>query len=664
MSEGAKPKFPMLRAVWRLARPHKRQLALIVLLTLLATAVDLVEPLIYRVAVNDIAGLFVEGGDIAVQNKAAQIAAEQAEEGDDGEEAQAEPAPAPVQQKQPHQRGQVAPRTTDQTLHTLLWAVALWLALNIVSHLFHLFADQRTAEMASRIEQGVIVDTFTHALRLPLSFFSKRSSGGLTKQIDQLDQVAPIVSAFAQQLLPEVLRMLGIVAIMLTQSWKLTLLALITLPPYIIVARLSSRRLESGLDRYYETWDGITGRISDALGSIKTVKLSGAEPRETERLRKASSDAFGQYVARNALSNRYTFWQTSLTYISQAITLAYGGYLVLRHQLTPGDVVMFVAYLDKLYSPIEELSSLTISMQDNLASFQRALNLSSTPGAEVGGVALRPGAGRVEFRDVRFGYTPERTILHGLSFDLAPGKMVALVGPSGAGKTTVADLLLKLYEPGAGQVLIDGQPLSEMDASSLRAAIGVVSADGAIFRGTIADNIRYKRPEASDAEVLDAAQRAGLAATLQRLPDGLATEIGERGFGLSVGERQRVQIARVLAGRPRVLVLDEATANLDYATENEIRHALIEQPQRPTTLVIAHRYSMVRDADWVIVLDQGRIAEQGSPADLAAGSGWFARFAAGTDDDEEPVAEDAVEEELEQGDEAEEEGEEESDERS
>jgi ABC-type multidrug transport system fused ATPase/permease subunit len=251
---------------------------------------------------------------------------------------------------------------------------------------------------------------------------------------------------------------------------------------------------------------------------------------------------------------------------------------------------------------------------------------------EKSGKKLALQHGKIEFKKVRFSYNPDREVLKGISFTIEPGKVTAIIGPSGSGKTTAVDLLLKLYDVKDGAILIDDQDLATLDASSVRQQIGMVAADGAIFRGTLADNIRYKRPNAKDEEVQAAAFAAGMQATLQRFPDGIQTPVGESGLGLSVGERQRVQIARVLTAQPRILVLDEATANLDYATEAEIKKTVDEIRKENTVIVIAHRYSMVRDADHVIVLSQGDILEQGSPQQLINNGGWFASFAAAAAD--------------------------------
>jgi ATP-binding cassette subfamily B protein len=334
-----------------------------------------------------------------------------------------------------------------------------------------------------------------------------------------------------------------------------------------------------------------------------------------------------------------------LSHLSTALVFGYGGYLTLENRLTPGDVVMFVAYLDRLYGPIDSLASLWVELQQNVASIARAFRLLDNGVEQKTGRELLIRKGVVRFESVRFRYSPDREVLKGVSFTLASGKVTALVGGSGAGKTTTVDLLLKLYEPASGRICIDDQDIRDLDAASIRAQIGMVSTDGSVFRGSLADNIRYKRPGATDEEVYQAALEAGLEGALQRLPEGLQTLVGEGGMGLSVGEKQRIQIARVLVARPRILVLDEATANLDYATEAKVKSTIHMLRKDTTILVIAHRYTMVRDADHVIVLSEGALLEEGSPADLIEKEGWFAEFAR-TTEEEETIEEDTIEEDL------------------
>jgi ABC-type multidrug transport system fused ATPase/permease subunit len=521
----------------------------------------------------------------------------------------------------------VAAQTPQQTLHTLLVSVLLLFLIAVISYYFYQRATYYGARVASYMESKLISDTFGHVLRLPINFFNHQASAGLARRIDQCDQVAPVVHAVSQQIAPEAVRLVAICAIMLTQNWEMALLAVCLLPPYIWLARRAALRLQSNLDPYYQMWEDISAHIADAIGAVKTVKLSGAEAREEAKMREKSLAAYEVYLRRIKTSQRYYLSQVAISNLSKSLVLGYGGWLVLRHMLTPGDVVMFAAYLDRLYSPIDSLNGLAVSLQENLASLRRAVKLKDAGPLEPTGAPLAEGKGLVEFRDVHFGYTPEREVLRGINLTLKAGKITALVGPSGAGKTTTADLLLKLFEPSSGEILVDGQSLSTAGCSAVRAEIGVVASDGTVFRGTLADNIRYKRPQATMEEIREAALSAGLGRALERLPDGLTTEVGENGVGLSLGERQRLQIARMLIDQPRLLVLDEATANLDYATELDVRTALDEISPKPTMLVIAHRYTMMKNADYVYVLREGEVVEQGPPSELLKGHGWFAELA-------------------------------------
>ena len=639
-----------------IARAYAGRLLLVSLLTSVGALVELVEPWVYRAIINDIAGVFV--------SRETGLLPEILEElrGGEGEPESEPPAPetvSPVPSAQPgsptagapatraqgeaprksprarHRRVTtkptplpkqpfLPPRTVSHATRTLWLGVLILLAAAALAKLFTAWADLLAARTTNEIEEGFILKTYRHVLRLPLAFFAEHPSGSIARQIDQSDQVAPLYSALAQEVWSELFTAVAIMVVMLTVNVQLSIVVLVALLVYALVTVRMTRHLESHLEEYYGLWDEVSGRIHETVAGMKTVRAHAREDYEIEHTTATVNQAFQTYLRRKRVETRYSFFQNTLIYVSKGLILGLGGMKALEHQLTPGDVVMFVAYLDRIYAPVYNLTGLYDLIQRHVVSLLRAFHLLDVAEEERGDrCPLEIREGRVEFRDVDFQYRENRPVLRGLSFSIPPGQVTALIGPSGAGKTTTADLILGLYKPLAGAILVDGQNLRSMDLDSLRRQVVAVSADGTIFNDTLAQNIRYGRLEATPAEVREAALRAGLGPALERLPLGMETMLGERGHELSMGERQRVLLARAFVANPRILILDEATSNLDFKTEDAVKKTLRDLIQGRTALIIAHRQSMLTEVDHVIALRDGRVFEQGPPAALLDQHGYF-----------------------------------------
>jgi ABC-type multidrug transport system fused ATPase/permease subunit len=581
--------------------PYKRTIGMVVMFMLLAIAADLLEPVIYKVMINDLSGVFV--------HKAAQHFT---------------PTETLHQESlKPHSRHAVMPRTAVQAFRTLIIGALLLFLINLISRLFNLLSDYLSAQYSSKVEQDFIRAVFRHVLKLKLSFFTRNASASMAKQIDQTDQVGPAVTTIVQELASQSFRLVGTVGLMLSQHPVFTAISLSTLPLYAALSRRMAKRLEGTSEQYFEQWDDVANNLQNSLANIKTIKVSGAEERMAGRFIAAMQNVVANFLSRNRIENIYIFWQSFSIQLGRFLVFAYGSWQVIERQLTPGDVVMFAALLDRLYDPIDALTSHFITLQNQRISISRALLLLHSGEEEKPGQPCLPGHGLVEYRHVTFGYKPHYPVINDVSLTLVPHSITALIGQSGAGKTTLVDLLLKLYEPQSGGILIDGRPLARLDPAAVRQLVGIVSADGAVFKGTLRDNILFKKQDVRRNEIVQAVKDAGLTRTVERLPQGLDTEIGEQGMGLSLGERQRLQIARILVAEPSILLLDEATSNLDYAIELEIKQTLARLKKTTTILIIAHRYSMVKGADQVVVLDKGRVLAAGTHDEVYALNPWF-----------------------------------------
>ena len=615
-----------------LGRRRVASFVLVALMVSFGTAATLCEPWIYRAIIDDIAGVFVPPRPVIEVESAVENAVRSVGhwpgaldrifsipmERFDGTDA----ARRTLDSKRPR-----------EAAATVILGAMLLVVIRLVAEGFKRLADNQATLLATELEQDFIIRTFKHVIHLPLGFFSRQASGIVARQIDQSDNVAPIFTAVAKELWPDLFRLLAILAIMLTVNHELALVATLTVVLYGAISWRLAGTIERDAERYYGLWDEVASRVQQAIAGIKTVRAHAAESYEVSRVQEAAHEAYSTYRHRTRIENRYSYLQDCVISVSKACVLAVGGLKAIEHQLTPGDVVMFLAYLDRLFAPIEGLTGLYTTLQHHVVGVRRAHRLLEEPCPDRavdeprgGDDVLAPlcvNGGNVRFENVCFAYNGSRPVLERVSFELKAGQRIALVGPSGAGKTTVADLLVALYRPQGGEIFIDGQRLSGLSPPSIRAVVRTVATDGTIFRMSIRNNIRYGHADASEDAVCEAARLAGLEPVIERLSDGLDTIVGEQGVELSLGERQRILLARAFVARPSILILDEATANLDFRTEASIKRALEVISRDRTTLIVAHRRSMLTSVDRVLVLRDGRIEQDGTPADLLNQAGYF-----------------------------------------
>ncbi len=485
---------------------------------------------------------------------------------------------------------------------------------------------------AERIIAKLRDDLFAHLVRLSPGFFTERRSGELTSRLaTDVTLLQSVMTYQATELSRQVLFLVGGVVMLTLTHPQLTVTTLAVVPVIVGTAWLFGRSLKKAST-------GVQDRVADAMGSadeafaqIRTVQSFTREVVEARRFSTQLRDVVIAAVRRAKIRGAFFGVITFCAFGGVVIVLWQGGRLVLARELTPGALVEFLFYAFFVAAAVGSLASLFGNYQEAVGAAHRVFELLDTKPTVVdppAPVALpRPVRGDVRFEHVTFAYGPDLpTVLHDVSFHIAPGEVVALVGPSGAGKTTVASLMTRFWDVPNGTVMLDGIDIRCLSLLDLRGAVGLVPQEPALFSGTVRDNIAYARPDASDADVIAAARAAHAWEFIARLPDGLETRVGERGVKLSGGQRQRIAIARVFLKDPAVVLLDEATSSLDSESERLVNSAMEELLTGRSTLIIAHRLSTVRRADRLLVLDGGRIVEEGSHAQLVAGSGVYARL--------------------------------------
>lgn len=508
--------------------------------------------------------------------------------------------------------------------------------------------------LTSRIGNRLVFDLrrrlYVHIHGMSQSFFDRHQVGSIgSRVLNDISVAQNLVGSGVISVVIDSIALLFTLIILARLEWRLTLAACTIMPIYVVALRRLSPSIRSLSQEIQDRFSEISGTVYETLAGMQVVQAFTKERSSERQFVHETRGHFERLLTRTRLNAMLNFATVFLTGFGTILLLWYGGQLVIAGKLTAGMLVQFYSYVAYLYGPLSRFAELNNVYQNSMGAVDRVFEMLDTPSEVTEQPAVKEPVrfrGQVTFDEVQFGYEPERPVLHGVSLDVQPGQMIAFVGPSGSGKTTVTRLLLRFYDVTGGAIRFDGHDLRDLSLRELRQQVGVVLQEPVLFTGTVRQNIELGRPGATEEEVIEAAKAANAHDFIMELSEGYDTRVGERGAHLSGGQRQRISIARALLKDPRILILDEATSALDSESERLIQEALQHLMEGRTSFVIAHRLSTIVNADQIVVLDRGRIVEQGRHEELLLRNGLYAELCAkqfiGLDSEQEADWADAI----------------------
>jgi len=525
--------------------------------------------------------------------------------------------------------------TNFSTARVAMTGIGIISAIYLANLMFNWVLSIIQVRSAIAIGHGALEDlrlaVFEHIQRLSLNYFDKTHQGRIISRADtDIGSVERIMTWGANQMLASILTLIGVIVLMLQYDWRLCLAVSVVLPPLWIATQLFHKFGMRAYRRVREQASRLTASLAENIAGVRVVQAFSRQEENLANFEKLQIVYFDRFLVSARVFHTYMPFLGMMSGIGSAIILGYGGYLVVQNQITVGQLAAFVLYLGMFFGPIQTMGDLYNAVLSSAASAERIFHLLDTvpqvknrPGAQ----PLPPIRGHVEFEHVFFRYDgtpPDVWVLRDIDFEARPGETVALVGHTGSGKTSIISLITRFYEPQKGRILVDGIDLLSATIESLHQQIGIVTQENFLFTGTVMENLKFGRPNASDEEVISAAKTLGTHDIILRLPNGYQTKMNERGANLSGGERQLLTFTRAMVAQPHILILDEATSAVDTTTEKMIQHALEELFARRTCFVVAHRLSTVRSAHRILVLKQGEIVERGTHEQLLAKGGHYA----------------------------------------